>query len=59
MEKNMLEQVEFLEAVDEVFVEEQMEMNEVAGSLGTLSSTSSGSCPGSSVGTLTTASSFG
>ncbi|WP_172196901.1 thiocillin family RiPP [Saccharibacillus qingshengii] len=59
MDKNGYEQIEFLEAADEVFVEEQLEMNEVAASLGTLSSTSSGSCPGSSVGTLTTASSFG
>lgn len=44
---------------EEIFLEEQLEMDNMAASFGTISSASSGSCPGSSVGTLTTASTVG
>lgn len=44
---------------EELFLEEQLEMDNMAASFGTISSASSGSCPGSSVGTLTTASTVG
>ncbi|WP_146553272.1 thiocillin family RiPP [Rummeliibacillus sp. SL167] len=37
-----------------IYIEEQIELNEVAASLGSLSTVSSGSCPGSSLNTVST-----
>ncbi|EEL08939.1 MULTISPECIES: thiocillin family RiPP [Bacillus] len=39
-----------------IYLEEQVELNEVAASLGSVSTFSSGSCPGSTVNTVSTAS---
>lgn len=44
---------------EELFLEEQLEMDNMAASWGTVSSASTGSCPGSSVGTLSSASTVG
>ncbi len=50
------------DGIEELFAEEladQTDLATPASSWGTLSSVSTGSCPGSSVGTATTASTFG
>lgn len=47
------------EEPQDIFVEEQMELNEVAASFSSGSSLSSGSCPGSTVATVGCASSIG
>lgn len=44
---------------EEFFLEEQLEMDNMATSFGAFSSASSGSCPGSTVASLSSASSCG
>lgn len=44
---------------EDLFLEEQLEMDNMAASFGTVSSASTGSCPGSSVASLSSASSVG
>lgn len=44
---------------EEFFLEEQLEMDNMAASFGTVSSVSSGSCPASTVASASSASSFG
>lgn len=59
---NNNEQVSHEDGLEELFAEELADQNDLAtpaSSWGTISSVSSGSCPASSVGTATTASTFG
>lgn len=44
---------------EELFLEEQLEMDNMAASFGTFSSASSGSCPASTVASASSASSIG
>lgn len=45
--------------IEELFLEEQLEMDNMAASWGSVSSVSSGSCPASTVASASSASSFG
>ena len=57
MEEQILEKINpFI--TEELFLEEQLERDNMAASFGTFSSASSGSCPGT-VATLSSASSYG
>ncbi|MFK5707170.1 MULTISPECIES: thiocillin family RiPP [Lysinibacillus] len=53
-EKNNLLSIE-----SKIYIEEQEELNEIAASFGTLSTVSSGSCPGSSLNTTSSVSTAG
>ncbi len=56
------EQISHKDGLEDLFAEELADQNDLAtpaSSWGTVSSVSSGSCPASSVGTATTASTFG